>query len=319
MDGGSDGPIGWRSSIPGVHQRDGAPAALGLTGRGMRGPSMGEAGVRHDDGDPTAGPAGDRRSSGRGRGWSVPWRAIGLAMVALVAIVGVARAAGIDAGVAARTGGSGDGAAVTGDPVRSPSPASLTPGAAEQVAGSQEPESPDWWAVLAELDARRVRTLTQLAPALLPTYAQAGSRAWEEDAALLADLTGRGLRPQGLASRVLAVERVTHDGAQARLQVVDERTGYSLADSTGAVVAQVEPAGPRRWAITLSRLPGGPQGGDPPGQPSERDPGWRVVAVAPVGSGESGDIEGGVEASSGAADAPAGGAPAGGAPIGGAP
>ena len=110
------------------------------------------------------------------------------------------------------------------------------------------------------------------------------------------------------------METVDHDGAQARLQVVDERAGYSMIDANGAVVQQVESAGPRRWTVTLVRPapaatdpdpvdPGeAPEGGDPPegsvvpGAASGRDPGWRVAAVEPVELGESWDSEEGGDA-----------------------
>ncbi len=56
---------------------------------------------------PRSGWRGRADRGGRPRRRVVPWRAIGLAVVALVAIVGVARAAGVDVGVAAGTTGSG--------------------------------------------------------------------------------------------------------------------------------------------------------------------------------------------------------------------
>lgn len=344
MDGGSGQPVAWRSSIPGVSQRDGAPASLALAGRGVRASSFGEAGERGEWGQvggSSLGPAGDGRSVSRRGRRVVPWRAMGMAVVAIVAIVGVARAAGVDAGGSSGDGGgtssagwetlgSGAGSAVGSDAGSAPGvgvgSAPTPDSAAPSSAGSPTPEgpapavapgdeSPDWRTVLAELDARRVLTLTQVDPALLATYAQVGSTAWKEDAALLADLSARGLRPQGLASKVLAVETVDHDGAQARLQVVDERAGYSMIDANGAVVQQVESAGPRRWTVTLSRLappgagleaadPGGvPEGSGPPERRADvaggaepsltdgRDPGWRVASVVPVLSGESTGID----------------------------
>lgn len=334
MDGESIEPVGWHSSIPGVSQRDGAPASLGLAGRGVHSPSVG-AGEQRGGGGSPIGPAGDGRSGGRRRGRVVPWRALVLAVVSLAAIVGVGRAAGVDAGVAPGTLDStwgppaagdgstleaGGGSAVMPDPVGTSSPGSPTQGVAAPVAEPGD-ESPDWSKVLAELDARRVLTLTEMDPGLLSTYAQPGSTAWEEDSALLADLSGRGVRPQGLASRILAVEGVDADSLQARLRVVDVRTGYSMVDTGGAVVQEVEPAGPRRWTVTLSRL--SPAVGDPdPAGPEEfpeasaeptrsagLDPGWRVSSVAPVLSGESTGIDDDGTTSSAVDDIPAGGTP----------
>lgn len=348
MDGGSGQPVAWRSSIPGVSQRDGAPASLALAGRGVRAASRGEAGERGERGEvggSSLGPARDGRSRSRRGRRILPWRAMGMAAVAIVAIVGVARAAGVDAeGAAGDVGGTsssaweplgsdagsavgpdvgsapalGGGSAPMPVPVAPSSAGSPTPEGVAAPAVAPGDESLDWRAVLAELDARRVLTLTQVDPTLLATYAQAGSAAWEQDAALLADLSARGLRPQGLASRVLGVELVYDDGATARLQVVDERGGYSMIDANGAVVQQVESAGTRRWTVTLVRQSasatdpdladpgeapedgGAPEASVVPGDASGRDPGWRVAAVEPAELGESWDSEEGADASVGA-------------------
>ena len=139
-------------------------------------------------------------------------------------------------------------------------------------------------------------------------YAQPGSPAWLADEAMLADLAARGVRPAGLASRILAIEAVSEVAVGVELQVVDLRSGYDLLEeSTGDLVGRVEPAGATRWTITLaprepatdmgealSMQEGDPgqvggstdggrteQGGEPrvsptPGDP---DPGWRVVSV----------------------------------------
>ncbi len=134
-------------------------------------------------------------------------------------------------------------------------------------------EPPDWWQVFAELDRRRARALTALDPELLADYAQSGSPAWSADAALVSDLRERGLRPQGLTSRVLAVERSERQGERAKVQVVDQRSAYSLVDAQGSVVELVPQAGLTRWWVTLSR-----EAGD--------DLGWRVADVAAVRDGE---------------------------------
>lgn len=313
VDGGSGQPVAWRSSIPGVSQRDGAPASLGLPGRGLHAASTGEAGGQGDRVGPPIGPAGDGRSGGWRHCWVVPWRAIALALVALVAIVGVARAAGVHAGAAPGTVASGTvapgwgpvaGGSVTASSAPDPLGGSVAASSAPLASGPDAApgdQSPDWWAVLAELDRRRVHALSAANTALLSSFAQPGSPAWEEDATLLADLSARGVHPQGLSSRVLAVERVDRDGPVSRLQVVDQRTGYSMVNSLGEVVQRVEAAGPRRWAVTLSRMapvgtgpaPGAgmvPESSAPPSPSSGPDPGWRVTRVTPVGSEASDDV-----------------------------
>ena len=83
----------------------------------------------------------------------------------------------------------------------------------------------------------------------------------------MSDLQERGLRPQGLTSRVLAVERSERQGERARVQVVDQRSAYSLVDAQGSVVERVPQAGLTRWWVTLSRDVGD-------------DPQWRVADVS---------------------------------------
>jgi hypothetical protein len=307
-------PAEWRSTIPGVHQREGAPASLGLVGwdrqRGR--------GVDGDEAGRPGGGPGVIRQGGHGR----PWRAVGLAVVALLAILGVVRVVGTGAGnpepgtaveweLAGEVGTGGPGgdagraagpASTPGDPhevaapsmLTSPEPASTAPPSEERFAAlppappSDEPstapasgdvllaEPPDWWAVLAELDQRRAHALAARDLDLLADYAQPGSVAWKSDAAVVADLRERGLRPTGLSSRVLALERVERHGLSAALQVVDQRMAYSVVDAEGAIVEEVQPAGPTRWSVTLA-------------QGVDDEPGWRVVDVIPAGSAGTGD------------------------------
>ncbi len=120
--------------------------------------------------------------------------------------------------------------------------------------------------MLAELDRRRAQALTALDPDLLAAYAQPGSAAWSADAAVVADLRARGLHPEGLTSRVLAVERSERQGEQVRVQVVDQRSAYALVDDRGSVVQSVPEAGLTRWSVTLAEEPTDPLG-------------WRVVDV----------------------------------------
>jgi phospholipase C len=83
---------------------------------------------------------------------------------------------------------------------------------------------------------------------------------------VVADLRERGLHPEGLTSRVLAVERSEWQGEQVRVQVVDQRSAYALVDDRGSVVQSVPEAGLTRWTVTLAQEPADPLG-------------WRVVDV----------------------------------------
>lgn len=318
MDGGSERPIAWRSSIPGVSQRDGAPASLGLAGRGVRGAGPGGEGAAWLEavGEPGAAPAsvcdassgrtGDARTRRRSLRL-VPGRAVALAVVALAAIGGVTWAAGQDGAGAGALGPEWVASASSAPPdvrldppvVRTPPDASLRPaaspeplpaptvprasatvadqGGASATAVDPADPTPDWWAVLVELDRRRVRALAEVDPALLSRYADPESSAWRQDSALIADLAANGLRPYGLESALVAVERVQADGDHAQVQIVDRRGAYSLVDAGGVVVQQVERAGLARWVVTLRRA-------DPSPAP---DPGWRVVEVVPIALGDT--------------------------------
>jgi hypothetical protein len=111
--------------------------------------------------------------------------------------------------------------------------------------------------------------LSALDPDLVADYARPGSAAWSADIGLVADLQERGLRPQGLSSRVLAVERADLGGGAARVQVVDQRSAYALVDAHGEVVERVPAAGLTRWSVTVAAQPSDPVG-------------WRVVDVTAV-------------------------------------
>lgn len=132
----------------------------------------------------------------------------------------------------------------------------------------------DWWTVLAELDRRRAQVLSSGDPAGITSYAVPGSTAHRSDEAMLADLAARAVRPEGLSSRVLAIEDVTVSDVGVRIQMVDLRSAYRLLDvNSGEVTQRVEPAGATRWLLTV--LPSSPALADG----VEGDPGWRVQSV----------------------------------------
>ena len=84
------------------------------------------------------------------------------------------------------------------------------------------------------------------------------------------------MRPQALTSTIVAIERVDRQGTEALARVVDRRSSYSLVDSSGAVAQVVPASGPVRWEVTLRR-----------GEARDGDPGWRVVGVVQVPSGQA--------------------------------
>jgi hypothetical protein len=71
---------------------------------------------------------------------------------------------------------------------------------------------------------------------------------------------------------VVAVERSEGSGDRVRVQVVDQRSAYTLVDAQGAVVESVPEAGLTRWWVTLTRDAGA-------------DPQWRVADVRSSGDG----------------------------------
>lgn len=284
MDGGWSDPVGWRSSIPGVSQREGAPTSLGIVASGGRRSPPADAG---GTGDSQAGPGSVHRA-----GRALPWRAVGLAVIGLAAILGVARVAGaegghVEAGAAASWEPVGERTALPNPADGAPAGVSTAEPAGEPSASAEsrasalsgpltEPtsgdvllaEPPDWWAVLAELDMRRSTALAAVDLDSLAEHALPGSPAWDADAALLADLQEQGLRPEGLTSRVLAVERVERQGVRAQVQIVDQRSAYTLVDALGEVVDRVEAAPRATWSVSL--------------QQREADRGWRIVEVIPT-------------------------------------
>ncbi len=302
--------MGWRSSSEGVHHRDGVAATLGAAACG--GPAVvvgggGAAGTATTDG---ANPSG---SDGRGGplpeaqvrartaagsspqlapdvGGRVPWRALALSGVVLACIVAalVLRPAGpaaqgpqeLDRGQHAVV----PSAATPGPDSREPrvaqwaTPTPEVPGAGVSSDVPARSGGPDWWATLAELDARRTDALASGDPSRIAGYALPGSPAAEADRSLMRGLAERELRPEGLGSRVLAIESEEQVAEGVLLRVVDLRSGYDLVSAaTGDVVQHVAAAPATRWAVTLA----------PRTMTRAEGPGWQVVAVRRVASGSA--------------------------------
>ena len=132
--------------------------------------------------------------------------------------------------------------------------------------------------MLAELDARRGTALAGPDLAGLASFAQEGSAAWQADVDVIEQLRERGLRPVGLATKLVAIEDVSEpepqaEGAQGAVAVtlVDKRSEYQLVDGDGQTVQTVPASGRKRWRTTLVRV-----------EEPAPDPGWRVSSVEVV-------------------------------------
>ncbi len=116
------------------------------------------------------------------------------------------------------------------------------------------------------LDQLRSSALVAVDPQAVAEYAAVGSAAHESDVKMVEALAEAGVRPVGLATRIVGVEVIEAAGDSARLRVVDERGAYRLESGAGSVVDQIAAAGRRTWVVTVER---GADAGS-----------WRVVRVA---------------------------------------
>ncbi len=299
MDGENEETGGWISSTPGVHQRADAAPGSGLAGRWRRrsGPQEGDWVGCVRVAAPADVPGRRRRAVERIRGSGSTGRLraglLALAVLAVVLVSGrlvqpgqVAPSGAGPAGslaLGAQAPGAGSVPGRPGPPAgatASVAPEAAAPGGLPEASaapadGMMAADAPaaavlqgtDWWAVMAELDERRSEVLASGDPGGLGRYAQPGSPAWRADQALLDELAAQDLRPAGLTSEVMAIERAELTGSEVRLQIVDARSAYELVDTEGTVVSQVDPAGPARWSVVLASVDSGPE------------PGWRVVSV----------------------------------------
>ena len=278
----------WFELAPGVLARVDAPVPRARGGAASGGVAPGTVGVAA----PAAGSGGVARGSAGTGPWArarwrrgeagrarVPRMRVPGRVLALLAVVVLTVSVGI--GVSARPAGSPGGAlgpgwggapdataaGSAGSASDATAPGSAGPAPVGDAAGAGER---DWWALLAELDAARTAALVARDPGAVAGYAVPDSAAWRADTDLISELRRLALAPQGLATRLVAVEEVRHEsGGAATVTLVDQRSAYGLLDPQGRTVAQVPASGSRRWQVDLV----GPAAG------SDR---WRIREVRAV-------------------------------------
>jgi len=86
--------------------------------------------------------------------------------------------------------------------------------------------------------------------AALTSVEPSGSRAHAADAAILADLAGRGLHVEGLAVEVTAVELVSAAEPRSEVAVTSTTSGYRLVRADGTIDSTV-PAGRQRTVVLV--------------------------------------------------------------------
>lgn len=142
---------------------------------------------------------------------------------------------------------------------RSASPAATTltqpmTGFAGDRAATAASAEPDWIAVLVALDQRRLNAFATADARQLDSVNIAGSSAMTTDAATLAELTKRQVKPIGLATQVDRAVVRTRSATAVTLDVVDHRSGFDLVDrATGVLVRRERARGAQRWTVRLVR------------------------------------------------------------------
>lgn len=252
----------------------------------------------------------------------------GLAVLGVVLVLGVAQGgAGMPAGSVPVTAEPLPAASALGDvDGGSPTPAETGAPAAQPLDRNTAPDgppvsagagTPDWWAVLVELDARRSAALAATDPALLGAALAPGSPAWAAEVATIEGLVAAGVAPVGLSTAVVALEDVAPLSSEslAEESLAKELPAQKSAAEAGAPTSADEPSprpvasiGPDVPAVTLRVVdrrsayslvdPAGevvqevPAAAErrwqltlvrlPDEQASADDPGWRVHRVEPV-------------------------------------
>lgn len=146
----------------------------------------------------------------------------------------------------------------------------------ERTAAAELRRGTDVEELLRELIAHRDAALSALDSAALAALTVPGSEAASADAALLAELTESGLRPDGLVTEVVEVRDLRRRDAGATAEVVTEQQAYVLI---GDGNAQPVPSQPERCALlTVQRADLGGAGNSE--RASGEPPHWRLAAVS---------------------------------------
>lgn len=125
--------------------------------------------------------------------------------------------------------------------------------------GAAPTDGSDWLGILRELDSARSEALRVADPALLDAVYAPGSPARPADDALISRLLSAGLRVDGGAHEIEAVELLADPsaGSTARLRLVDSLPAYPLIDRTGAVVGQTSARARAVRIVSVTDTPSG--------------------------------------------------------------
>jgi eukaryotic-like serine/threonine-protein kinase len=183
----------------------------------------------------------------RGRG-AVAVACAGVALT-LAAVTGIAWAGADEVPRAAGIGGRAS---------TSPSQPATTPAHAPVTTPVPAPLAATGWAsTLRALDQARSAAFARGDPAGLRAVYAPGAPALHRDQLVLAQLTGAGLRAEGLRLTATSVATADRSGDRVRLAVTDVMPPYRLVDVGGAVVAERPGRGVRSWTVVLARAGGG--------------------------------------------------------------
>ena len=114
-----------------------------------------------------------------------------------------------------------------------------------------------WAAVLADLDAKRQRLFESADLGLLATYARPDSPVARRDAASYRELGALGARAVGVSARIQKVSLRSMVGSAARLDVIDELSGYRIVRiGSGELLEERPPRQAKRWVVELEKVDG---------------------------------------------------------------
>jgi hypothetical protein len=131
--------------------------------------------------------------------------------------------------------------------------------------------APEWSAVLAAVDAGRLRAIVRGSVTALRDWVDPTGPAWAADAALAARVSALHARIDGGGLVTLDVRPQTVGPTRSVLLVRDRRDGYSVVTATGT--SRVPPRAERWWRVTLVRVAAAGSTGSA---------GWRIHDATPV-------------------------------------